>query len=91
MATTQGIKLDEETQKRLKALAEKRRRSPHWIMRDAVERYLTQEEQYELEKTEDLAEYEDYLVTGKAIDNTEVSVWLEELAHGKKTPWPKQK
>jgi len=91
MATTQGIKLDEETQKRLKALAEKRRRSPHWIMRDAVERYLTQEEQYELEKTEDLAEYEDYLVTGKAIDNTEVSVWLEELAYGKKTPWPKQK
>jgi predicted transcriptional regulator len=91
MATTQGIKLDEETQKRLKALAEKRRRSPHWIMRDAVERYLTEEEQYEQEKAEDLAEYEDYLVTGKAIDNTEVSVWLEELAHGKKTSWSKQK
>ena len=91
MATSQGIKLDEETQKRLKALAEKRRRSPHWIMRDAVERYLTEEEQYEQEKAEDLAEYEDYLVTGKAIDNTEVSVWLEELAHGKKTSWSKQK
>jgi hypothetical protein len=60
-------------------------------MRDAVERYLTEEEQYEQEKAEDLAEYEDYLVTGKAIDNTEVSVWLEELAHGKKTSWSKQK
>jgi len=91
MATTQGIKLDEETQKRLKALAEKRRRSPHWIMRDAVERYLTEEELYEQEKAEDLAEFEDYLVTGKAIDNAEVSVWLEELAHGKKTSWSKQK
>jgi predicted transcriptional regulator len=91
MATSQGIKLDEETQKRLKALAEKRRRSPHWIMRDAIERYLTEEEQYEQEKAEDLAEYEDYLVTGKAIDNIEVSVWLEGLAHGKKTSWSKQK
>jgi predicted transcriptional regulator len=91
MATTQGIKLDETTQKRLKDLAEKRRRSPHWLMRTAIEDYLTREEQYEKEKAEDLAEYEEYLMTGKAIDNSLVTVWLEELARGKKKPWPKQK
>ena len=42
MSTTQGIKLDESTQARLKALAEKRKRSPHWLIRTTIEsKYLT--------------------------------------------------
>jgi predicted DNA-binding protein len=56
---TQGIKLDNATQARLKALAIKRDRSPHWLMRTAIERYLAQEEQYEKEKAEDMAAYEE--------------------------------
>jgi len=38
-----------------------------------------------------LAEYEDYLLTGKAIANELVAPWLNELASGKKTTWPSQK
>jgi len=60
-------------------------------VRDALQRYLIEEERYEREKAEDLAEYEDYLLTGKAIDNETVASWLYELANGKKTAWPKQK
>lgn len=60
-------------------------------MRNAIERYLTEEEQYEREKAEDMAEYEEYLLTGKAVDNETVSAWLNELAHGKNAPWPRQK
>ena len=91
MSTTQAIKLDDETNKRLKVLAQQRNRSAHWLMRDALERYLAEEERYEREKAEDLAEYEDYLLTGKAIDNDTVASWLDELSVGKKTAWPKQK
>ena len=91
MATTQGIKLDESTQARLRTLAEKRKRSPHWLMRTAIEDYLKREEQYELEKAEDIAEYENYVLTGNAIDNEQVTRWLEDLTQGKKSPWPKQK
>jgi predicted transcriptional regulator len=91
MSTTQAIKLDDDTNTRLKALAQQRNRSAHWLMRDALERYLTEEERYEREKAEDLAEYEDYLLTGKAIDNETVASWLNELANGKKATWPKQK
>jgi predicted transcriptional regulator len=91
MSTTQAIKLDDETNDRLKALARQRDRSAHWLLREALQRYLTQEERYEREKTEDLAEYEDYLLTGKAVDNKTVTSWLNELANGKKTAWPKQK
>lgn len=91
MSATQAIKLDDETNQRLKALAQQRNRSAHWLMRDALERYLAKEEQYEHEKTEDLAEYEDYMMTGKAIGNDTVASWLNELVSGKKTAWPKQK
>lgn len=91
MSTTQAIKLDDDTSTRLKALANQRNRSAHWLMRDALQRYLVEEERYEREKAEDLAEYEDYLLTGKAIDNETVASWLNELANGKKTAWSKQK
>ena len=40
MSVTQAIKLDDETNKRLKALAQQRNRSAHWLMKDALERYL---------------------------------------------------
>jgi predicted transcriptional regulator len=91
MSTTQAIKLDDEMNNRLKALALQRNRSAHWLVRDALQRYLIEEEHYEHEKAEDLAEYEDYLLTGKAVDNETVASWLSELANGKKTAWPKQK
>jgi predicted transcriptional regulator len=45
MAIIQGIKLDDETQRHLKALVVKRDRSPHWLMRTAIENYLAREEQ----------------------------------------------
>ena len=91
MSTTQGIKLDDDTQVRLKSLAEKRKRTPHWLMRSAIEDYLNREEQYEAEKAEDMAEYENYALTGNAINNKQVTKWLEDLAQGKQKPWPKQK
>lgn len=87
MSTTQGIKLDEETQKRLKALAAKRDRSPHWLMRTAVESYLEREEQYEREKSEDMQRWSNYELTGQTIDNADVSHWLNKLASGQNEPW----
>lgn len=88
MSTTQGIKLDENTQARLKVLAEKRKRSPHWLMRTAIENYLVQEERYEAEKAEDSARWEQYLITGKAIDGDKMEKLLQDLASGKAAEWP---
>lgn len=89
MATTQGIKLDDETQRRLKDLAAKRDRSPHWLMRTAIDNYLEHEEKYELEKSEDMKRWENYELTGQAIDNTSVKTWLQKLADGKTEKWQK--
>jgi predicted transcriptional regulator len=89
MVITQGIKLDETTRGRLKDLAAKRDRTPHYLMKAAIERYLDAEERYEREKAEDMAEYEDYQLTGKAVENEKVVAWLEDLANGKQRPCPR--
>lgn len=87
MSTTQGVKLDDNTQQRLKALALKRDRSPHWLMRTAIESYLVREEQYELEKAEDMQRWEQFELSGRAIDHSTAENWLKKLANGKNEPW----
>ena len=87
MSTTHGIKLDDDTRNRLKALGEKRDRSPHWLMKAAIEDYLRREERYEKEKAEDLARYEQYQVSGKVVSEERVEEWLVGLSKGKITTW----
>ena len=44
---TTSLKLDADTKARLKRLAQARRRSAHWMMREAIEQYVTREELHE--------------------------------------------
>ncbi len=87
MSTTQGIKLDNNIRQRLKALAEKKSRSPHWLMRTAIEDYLVREEQYEAERAEDMARWENYVLTGKAVEHVKVEKWLQDLANKNPRKW----
>ncbi len=68
-------------------MAEKKQHSPHWLMRTAIEDYLEREEQYEKEKTEDNVRWEQYLITGVAVDHEKVEAWLEDLSQGKPRKW----
>jgi len=38
--TTMGVKLDDDTRERLERVAEMKQRSVHWLMKDAIGRYL---------------------------------------------------
>jgi predicted transcriptional regulator len=87
--STQGIKLDETTRQRLKALGELRDRSPHWLMRVAIERYLDEEERQEREKREDMERWEAYQLTGHAVSHEADGTWLNALAEGIAGPCPK--
>lgn len=89
MAATQGIKLDEDIRARLKALGEKRNRSPHWLMKTAIQSYLEREENYEREKQEDKERWERYQLTGEAVSHETAAHWLNDLAEGNNTPCPK--
>lgn len=77
--TTTGIKLDPETHERLKYLAEAKDRSVHWLMKEAIGRYVTTEEKYEREKAEDETRYQRYLDTGTHISNKDMMEFLDSL------------
>ena len=83
-----GLKVPKSVKERLKALGEVRDRSPHYLALRALERYLDEEEEYERQKREDMAEWEEYLRTGEAIPGERVVSWLKEMiAQRKYVEW----
>ena len=76
---TVGIRLEEETQQRLKSLGEKRDRSPHYLMREAIEKFLEQEEEIEAENALMRERWERYQLTGETIPHAEVQAWANSL------------
>jgi len=85
---TTGIKLDKSTKDRLKSLGNQIDRSPHWIMKTAIEEYLTNQERYWQERQEDLARWENYQLTGEGIPHADVGKWLDDIATGKEPSCP---
>ena len=74
-----GVRLSEETQKRLEALGKARDRTPHYLVRAAVERYLNVEEALEAERRLVLSRWERFEITGEMLDHADVSGWAEDL------------
>lgn len=83
--STVGLRLDEETQQRLKALGKTRDRSPHYLMKEAVERFLIAEEQVESERQLMQTRWEQYEITGKTIPHEEIEQWAAGLPENKKS------
>jgi predicted transcriptional regulator len=88
MATTLGVKVDEQLHDRLRTMAEQKDRSTHWIIKQAIEQYLTREEAVARDRSEDRERWERYVLTGEAVPNSAATTWLDDLAAGRKTPWP---
>jgi predicted transcriptional regulator len=84
-----GIKLEETLHARLKALGSVKERSPHWLMKAAIEEYVQREEQYEREKIEDLERWERYKLSGKAVPHAKVEKWLSSWGSKSEVPCPK--
>ena len=74
MATS--LKIDDALKHRVHDLATQRRRSPHWIMLEAIEQYVAREEAQEHFKQEALASWKTYQETGKHLTGQEVRNWL---------------
>jgi len=83
-----GIKLDDETRDRLKALAEARRRSAHWLMKEAIGQYLQREEEIERRNRDADAAWDEYRVTGKSVSHEDMSAWLDSWGTDKAGPCP---
>lgn len=74
MATS--LKIDDELKGRVQHLADARQRSPHWIMREAIQQYVEREEARESFKQEALASWTAYRETGRHLTVAEVRTWL---------------
>ncbi len=88
-ASTTSLKLDVETKERIQRLAAARRRSPHWVMREAIEQYVEREETREKFRQHALAAWTHYQTTGLHATAEEADVWLAKLEAGKDAAPPK--
>ncbi len=81
MATS--VKINDELKDRIQHLAGLRRRSPHWIMREAISQYVEREEKREAFRQETLHAWERFKETGQHVTMDEVDAWLQKLETGK--------
>ena len=77
-----SVKIDDVLKSRIQHLAATRQRSPHWIMREAIARYVEQEEARETVKQAAITAWDDYRLTGLHATFEEADAWLAELEGG---------
>lgn len=87
-SATTSLKLEAAVKDRLQRLAKARRRSSHWLMREAIEQYLEREERRERLRQDALAAWADYEATGLHATAEEVDVWLARLEAGEDAAAP---
>ncbi len=86
--STTSLKLDSTLKHRVQKLADSRRRSAHWVMREAVEQYVSREERREQLKQDALAAWNHYQATGLHATAEEADAWLARLEAGEDSETP---
>lgn len=89
MASATSIKLDDNMKARVRQLAETRKRSSHWIMREAISQYVEREEKREALRQDTLKAWEEFRETGLHATAEEVDRWLESWGTENELPAPK--
>lgn len=75
--TPMAVKFTPGVRERLQALGKARRRTPHWLMVEAVRVYLEREEEIERGKFEAREALARYDATGEYVADENVRAWLE--------------
>ena len=86
--STTSLKLDPEIKERVQRLASARRRSAHWLMREAIEQYVQREERREQFLRDSLAAWNEYQETGQHLTAEEADRWLAKLESGEDADAP---
>jgi predicted transcriptional regulator len=86
--STTSLKLDRELKDRVQRLAVVRRRTAHWVMREAVEQYVGREEKRERLRQDALAAWNHYQATGLHATGEEADAWLAKLEAGEDAEAP---
>ncbi len=84
---TKVVKLDIGIKDRLDRLGQTKHRSPHWLMKEAITRYIEEEELKEQLIQETLTRWQE-AETGKTVSHQSVSQWLDTWGTDKETQRP---
>ncbi len=84
-----SIKLDVNTRARIEHLAEVRRRTTHWMMREAIQQYVEREEKREVFRRDGIRAWEEYQATGLHVTAKEGDAWLAKLEDDQDVELPK--
>jgi len=88
MKETVSLKLDPHERERLAALAASKGRSVHFLMREAIARYVTAEEAREAFRREAIAGWEEYQENGLHLSLDEVEAWMDTWGTEDEEPAP---
>ncbi len=77
--STVGVRLSDETQRRLERLGQARDRSPHYLMKAAIDQFLDREEALEAERHLVSERWARYELTGETVAHADVRAWAESL------------
>ena len=88
MAAPTSIKLDDDMKERIQHIADAQKRTPHWIMREAISQYIERAEKREAFNKETLDAWEEFQSTGLHATFEEVDRWLESWGTGNELPPP---
>jgi predicted transcriptional regulator len=86
--STTSLKLDSELKERVQRLATVLRRSPHWVMLEAVEQYVSREEKRERLRQDALSAWNHFQTTGLHATAEEADAWLARLEAGEDAEAP---
>lgn len=76
MGSATSVKLDDDMKARVQTLAKHRKRTSHWIMREAIAQYVEREEKREALRQDTLKAWEEFQATGAHVQQDEVDDWL---------------
>ena len=77
---TRGLRLSDDVQHRLEALSKALDRTPHYLMKKAVEQFLDVEEALEAERQLVIARWEKFELTGETVVHSDVKAWASSLS-----------
>lgn len=83
-----SVKLEPELKARVQKLALARKRTSHWLMKEAIEQYITREEVREAEHRDAVQSWEHYQATGLHVTGDEAIEWLETWGTDNEKPTP---
>ena len=88
MGTAVAVKIDTETKDRMKRLATAKRRSTHWLMKEAIGQYIEREEKRESFRQDALKAWDEYQATGLQVTMEETDAWLASWGTENELPVP---